>query len=377
MARGSIIRDAVSTAQALGGLREAQQTAPLRQRAAQLGVQQREQALRKGEMDIAQVEQGIAQSKRINDLIAVAQVPTEQRLPFLAQKRQEMALAGEDVTGIDTLMSLPAEDRDMRIAQGLRIAQAQGLAPGQDKDQRTSAEREFEFFQGLTPEDQATFLNVKRSSPGSKLTTVAGQKGAFNPRTEEFTPFSTAEQEREVTAQDIASEVEAKERTQMELGREESAPQRAEKVRSTVASVDNVISTVNEAIGLIGPGTAGFGSLLDFIPTAGARELKNAIATIQGNLGFDKLQSMRDASPTGGALGQVSERELNFLMSTISNLDTRAKPETLKKNLTKILKHYNNWRNAVLEARVIDLRKDGLEDDQVLQQISKEFPLPQ
>ena len=153
---------------------------------------------------------------------------------------------------------------------------------------------------------------------------------------------------------------------------QQSEIQKAEKSRSVVASIDNVIDTVNEAVGLTGRGTAGFASLLDFIPESGPRELANTVDTIQANLGFDKLQSMRDASPTGGALGQVSERELNFLQATLANLDRRAKPETLKKNLSKIVTHYQNWRDAVVNARGQELENSGLSQEEVIAQLKAE-----
>lgn len=155
---------------------------------------------------------------------------------------------------------------------------------------------------------------------------------------------------------------------------EKAAIQKAEAVRMAVSSIDNVLDTVNEAIGVTGRGTAGFASLLDFIPESGPRELGNMVDTIQANLGFDKLQSMRDASPTGGALGQVSERELNFLQSTVANLDRKAKPETLKKNLKKILGHYKKWRGAVINARGQELMNQGMTKEAALEQLATEFP---
>ena len=42
---------------------------------------------------------------------------------------------------------------------------------------------------------------------------------------------------------------------------------------------------------------------------------------------------MRDASPTGGALGQVSERELGFLQSVFGSLDQSQSAEELAYNI--------------------------------------------
>ena len=49
---------------------------------------------------------------------------------------------------------------------------------------------------------------------------------------------------------------------------------------------------------------------------------------------------MRDKSPTGGALGQVSERELSFLQATLGSLDVGQSPKAFLSNLQRIEKRY-------------------------------------
>ena len=51
---------------------------------------------------------------------------------------------------------------------------------------------------------------------------------------------------------------------------------------------------------------------------------------------------MRDASPTGGALGQVSERELGFLQSVFGSLDQSQTAEELQYNLELLRYVYNS-----------------------------------
>ena len=54
--------------------------------------------------------------------------------------------------------------------------------------------------------------------------------------------------------------------------------------------------------------------------TAGS-DLASALQNIDANNAFTTLQQMRDNSPTGGALGQVTERELDLLKSSVANLN--------------------------------------------------------
>lgn len=76
-----------------------------------------------------------------------------------------------------------------------------------------------------------------------------------------------------------------------------------------------------------------FGSQLKKIPGTSATDVSALVTTIKSNIGFDKLQAMRDASPTGGALGQVSNQEINFLQSTLNNLNQEQSQEQFESQL--------------------------------------------
>lgn len=64
-----------------------------------------------------------------------------------------------------------------------------------------------------------------------------------------------------------------------------------------------------------------------------ALDLEASLNTLKANLSFGALQAMRDASKTGGALGQVSEQEIELLGSTVASLTTKQGPEQLIENL--------------------------------------------
>jgi hypothetical protein len=118
-----------------------------------------------------------------------------------------------------------------------------------------------------------------------------------------------------------------------------------------IGAVDRVINEVKEAKPMVGKLTAGFGgSALSVIPGTEARDLQAKLTTIKANLGFDRLQQMRDASPTGGALGQVAVQELVALQSTVASLDAGQSPKQLREALDKIERHYSKWRETVRKA---------------------------
>lgn len=112
----------------------------------------------------------------------------------------------------------------------------------------------------------------------------------------------------------------------------------ANKVIDDVTAAKSLVS--GTTTGLVGAGSS-------FVPGTDAYNLKQRLLTIKANLGFDRLQQMRDASPTGGALGQVAVQELQALQATVGSLELGQTRQELQQNLDKIELHYNNWLSAV------------------------------
>lgn len=139
-----------------------------------------------------------------------------------------------------------------------------------------------------------------------------------------------------------------------DIRREMQAQKEVDKAEKQIASerlattnAQRVLQTVSEAKQLVGPWTTGFAGGLAVLPGSEARKLQNKIKTIKANLGFDRLQQMRDASPTGGALGQVAVQEIEFLQSTVATLDQLESAADITDALNKIEQSYNNWLGAV------------------------------
>src|SRR5690606_27537574 len=100
------------------------------------------------------------------------------------------------------------------------------------------------------------------------------------------------------------------------------------------ARIGRVDSLVESILPRIGAMTAGWGgNMLADIPGTAASDLRKDIGTLQAIAGFDELNAMRASSPTGGALGNVTERELAFLQSVVRNIETSQSPEQLRRNL--------------------------------------------
>ena len=104
-----------------------------------------------------------------------------------------------------------------------------------------------------------------------------------------------------------------------------------------------VNDAIDRGLPMIDNFTAGLGgTLLSKIPGTDATDLMKLIDSVKANAGFDKLQAMREASPTGGALGQVSDKEIRFLQSVFGSLDQDQSPKQLKYNLELFRYVYNS-----------------------------------
>lgn len=86
--------------------------------------------------------------------------------------------------------------------------------------------------------------------------------------------------------------------------------------------------------------TGVMGQILSQMGGTPANRVANLIETVESNVGFDRLQAMRESSPTGGALGSVTERELSLLTSAIGSLKQSNNDKDLAYNLRRVNKIY-------------------------------------
>jgi len=106
----------------------------------------------------------------------------------------------------------------------------------------------------------------------------------------------------------------------------------------------------------------GLGSLASVIPGTQARDTAALVDTIKANIGFDRLQQMRDASPTGGALGQVSEFENRLMQATLGNLELSQTQDQFLQNLDRVR---NIYRGIIHGVRDEQGQLRALESDDV------------
>lgn len=135
-------------------------------------------------------------------------------------------------------------------------------------------------------------------------------------------------------------------KTERQLRAEEgAAAARAEGDASKSTIVLEEISRMRNAVreqNLADPITGIPGEIAARIPGSLRRSVEGMERTIRANVGFEALNQMRRESPTGGALGQITERELGFLQATLGEIGLSQNREELIHNLDRLERIYSD-----------------------------------
>lgn len=133
---------------------------------------------------------------------------------------------------------------------------------------------------------------------------------------------------------------------------------------------DIVTQDIGRALKLSNAWSTGVGgALFQGYPGTGAYNLHAMLDTIKANVGFDKLSQMRAASPTGGALGGVSNFEDKLLQSTMGSLEqsqSRGQFEANLKRLHQVFSDIVHGAPADLEKAVKEGKLSRAQYDQVM-----------
>lgn len=112
--------------------------------------------------------------------------------------------------------------------------------------------------------------------------------------------------------------------------------------------------------------TGMMGQMLGNIGGTGANDMRSILDTIKSNVGFDELAQMRQNSPTGGALGAVSENENRLLQSVLGSLEQSQSTDQFKANLKNVKEQIEQSRARLADAYQRDLQTFG---PQVMQNV--------
>lgn len=177
-------------------------------------------------------------------------------------------------------------------------------------------------------------------------------------------------------AKDAAAEAELQ-RDIRRINAQESARRRGSAVgqpvdRSNAFAAERSSRAITAAEALkerVSPWTTGYGGLLARFPQTEARKFAADLKALKANISFNELAEMRAASKTGGALGNVSDREMELLQSVLGGIDQLVDPADMTTTLNQIVASLRRWE---LEKQKIGFSLQPSHDSAALPQAQEE-----
>jgi hypothetical protein len=196
---------------------------------------------------------------------------------------------------------------------------------------------------GIRTVDTGTGTVVLDSRSGQPVAPQApgqmGQRPAVPGQTSGYIPKDVAGEAREKR---FGTEVGER---QADLGRAKSA------MDSSVAGLDRMATQANEVLNHPGLGRiTGLVGALPNVPGFPGADAQAKLETLKSQVGFSVLQAMRDASKTGGALGQVSDFENRTLQNNLAELQNAQSLPQFKAALQKIIDYAGGAKDRLRQA---------------------------
>lgn len=232
--------------------------------------------------------------------------------------------------------TLPFDQRQI-AAEGLVDAPVErfaGAGPGMLQDKFSN--------------DQPTLTPIGQSDINKNNATASRAGGKSKVYMVGGVPYmvgADGELQRKLTPEEVAENVgiisNEKSRGANAAKAEAGLPKSFAKFRNTTENADKVMGDIDNVLKDVKWTNAGPSAWLSRgTPGTPAFALDHAVMSLKANVGFQTLNSMRNESPTGGALGNVTDQDIKYLQSSIASLDTAQDPAQLAKALTAVRDNY-------------------------------------
>lgn len=161
-------------------------------------------------------------------------------------------------------------------------------------------------------------------------------------------------------------------KTTVEYEPEVPKAKQIEVLKQPVQSNETMLKAIHQIKSIykgFSPATGLLGSIFQWIPASDAADVRQLIKVLKGNIAFKALSDMRKASPTGAAVGSVTERELDLLGNTMGAIDPSMSEFLFTENLNKIEEILTNYNKGVKQ------EIEALEKPQNFQSIQENAPI--
>lgn len=259
-------------------------------------------------------------------------------LTNLASTQHAQALQDQDQAYRDLQKQKLQQDIEQNTPDYWRsVGAAQGLSGPE-------LERYAASLGKITPNKYATTVTTGLDENGDEVTARFNiTTGEYEPNKrpdgttpQSFTPYSSTDlQQKKADQQTLTAKTKA-------------LPQDNYALQSSLQQAKNAFNTITRAFNKTNFATTGPLGVLSDAVAGGAGWAADAhalVKTVQSGEALQALQALRDASKSGGALGNVSDKDLELLQNKIANLDPTQSEAQLKENLHII---YDQLRDAIV-----------------------------
>lgn len=222
------------------------------------------------------------------------------------EQRSILGIVGRE-EGMEILADRAFRDADTRDIRNYRFAVEQARQAGQEAPGFTDWMRQ----------------NRRAGAPRSVGTIPSGQQLVYD------------EQGRPIRLENIPGGPQDQEAQAAEAARTAQAEQTQRYGNIILSDIGRAMEKIENAP-WYSPTAGFFGNILKNVGGTPAADVQALTTTIRASIAFDRLQAMREASPNGGALGQITERELERLEATLGSLSQAQSEEQLLENLDRL-----------------------------------------
>ena len=304
---------------------------------AAMGVQSTQQGMRMREEELAMTKE----NARLRGAELASQMDAQQAAMAAAEIERAIAMGTQAQTPEqwDAIMSQLGEDgaefvgrfaeRDMIIAGAVGLAEA--LKMGQGADPTKGAPSGYMWANPKNPAAGVAPLPGYEKTPGVVVNT--GDAGGPAPEIGTVPQGYQAIWDAEAGTYRMQP---------IPGGPEDTSRANAAAAEGSLQQSNIVLDKIGQLKTLTGEASvfnpvSGFGAeTAAGIGGTNAADARALIDTIEANVAFDALAAMREASPTGGALGAISERELTLLGATLSSLSQAQSPAQFQASLDQL-----------------------------------------
>ena len=241
-----------------------------------------------------------------------------------SQRGAEMALSD--------VISRRNRREDMALVEQSAIRRAQ-----------SQSDIEMQQKRALLPEEEASQIRINAARPQPTYVIGPSAGTVLKPGERPFNPPVLRQSEEEkLSARNMAK-------------KEASMPKTLKSLEDSIAGLDEIESNVDKLLTDkdLWKGT-GYGAYLSAFPATKARQIEATIKTIKSATSLNALQEMRLNSPTGGALGNVSDAEGARLENKRATLDSKLSTKDLKDKLLDLKTSLNDSKKRLRRGYELD-----------------------